>query len=292
MVKFSFFTVRSKCCKKSKFVVLFLFFLSVGFEIFKFYIYCVYVFFLCLFLRCSLWLLLLPSINVFFSSSVERSLFSSVYVYLFSFSFLPVSCLSTRQPWPRTVSKNACANNPQQPTNRKKKDSQEKELPFSYSHLPSLSFILKRANARTQEERVCRDAPHLRADDRSTNRPRDSERIEERTPDEILTRLYVCLITLSWDPLSHFGAKIPCLSLITTSVYRMRGGRGEHFDSLIPKKHKTRQIATTTTTKERDIQVWERDDWSTMWEEEEDVEIRKHDSWLVFWWFFLDLERL
>lgn len=25
MVKFSFFTVRSKCCKKSKFVVLFLF---------------------------------------------------------------------------------------------------------------------------------------------------------------------------------------------------------------------------------------------------------------------------
>lgn len=151
MVKFSFFTVRSKCCKKSKFVVFFSVFLSVGFEIFKFYIYCVYVFFSVCFYAVHSDYCCYPRLMFFFSSSVERSLFSSVYVCLFSFSFLPVSCLSTR-PWPRTVSKNACANNPQQPTNRKKRFPGEGvtfllfSFTFSFFHLEAS----ERAHARRE----------------------------------------------------------------------------------------------------------------------------------------------
>lgn len=91
MVKFSFFTVRSKCCKKSKFVVLFLFFFVCWIWNFQILYILRLRFFFCLFLRCSLWLLLLPSINVF-SSSVERSLFSLCvnvpFLILFSSSFV------------------------------------------------------------------------------------------------------------------------------------------------------------------------------------------------------------
>lgn len=53
--------------------------------------------------------------------------------------------------------------------------------------------------------------------------------------------------------LSHFGAKfLPFLS--SQLPYRTRGGRDAHL-ILVPKKHKTRQIATTTPTKERDTSV-------------------------------------
>lgn len=110
-----------------------------------------------------------------------------------------------------------------------KKDSQEKELPLLISFTFSFFHLEASGRARTQEERVCRDAPHLRADDRSTNRPRDSERIEERTPDEILTRY-----TFAW-----FASLLrPSLTIVSLLPYRTRGGRDEHFDSLIPKKQK------------------------------------------------------
>lgn len=236
MVKFSFFTVRSKCCKKSKFVVLFLFFFVCWIWNFQILYILRLRFFLCLFLRCSLWLLLLPSINVFLLHllNVLYSLlcmcaFSHSLFFLFRVSQLDNLdlVLSQKMPAPTIPNSQQIA----------KKDSQEKEIPFSYSHLPSLSFILKRANARAQEERVCRDAPpHLRADDRSTNRPRDSERIRR----EILMRYLRGILLPDYSLLRSslsFWSKIPCLSLITTS-YRTRGGRDEPF-VLVPKKHKT-----------------------------------------------------
>lgn len=282
MVKFSFFTVRSKCCKKSKFVVLFLFFFVCWIWNFQILYILRLRFFLCLFLRCSLWLLLLPSINVSFLLLLNV-LYSRLCMCAFSHSLFFLFRVSTKQPWPRTVSKNACANNPRQPTNRKKRFPGEGVTSLILIYLLYLSSWSERTRARKKREcaetlRTCEPTIDRRTD------PWDSERIEERTPDEILTRY-----TFAWF-LSHFGAKHAFLSSLLP--YRTRGGRDEHFDSLIPKKHKTRQIATTTTTKERDTRVWERNDWSTMWEEEEDLEIRKHDSWLVFWWFFLDLERL
>lgn len=86
MVKFSFFTVRSKCCKKSKFVLFLYFLRSAGFEIFKFYIYCVYGFFFVL--LSTLITVVTPSINV----SVERSpmlcAFSHSLFFLFRFNKL------------------------------------------------------------------------------------------------------------------------------------------------------------------------------------------------------------
>lgn len=123
MVKFSFFTVRSKCCKKSKFVVLFLFFFSAGFVIFKFYIYCVYVFFFVFFYAVhSDYCCLLPSNNV----SVERS-FSTLRVP-FSFSFLPVSFLNLTLTSYYLPKKNLPASTiPNSQHIPKKKDSQEKE---------------------------------------------------------------------------------------------------------------------------------------------------------------------
>lgn len=89
MVKFSFFTVRSKCCKKSKFVVLFLFFFLCwicNFQIL--YILRLRFFFVFFYAVHSDYCCLLPSNNV----SVERS-FSTLRVP-FSFSFLPVSFLN------------------------------------------------------------------------------------------------------------------------------------------------------------------------------------------------------
>lgn len=217
MVKFSFFTVRSKCCKKSKFVVLFLFFFCLLDLKFSNSIYTAFTFFFCLFLRFSLWLLLLPSINVFFSSSVERSLFS-LCVCAFSHSLFFLFRVSTR-PWPRTVSKNACANNPQQPTNRKKRFPGEGETLLSSALLYALAslslslsfpFFLSSWSERTRARResVQRCSALAR---RATNRPRDSERIEDRTRWDTYA-IYFCLISLS------FWSKIPALSLITTSI--------------------------------------------------------------------------
>lgn len=123
MVKFSFFTVRSKCCKKSKFVVLFLFFFLCWICIFQIlYILRLRFFFVFFYAVHSDYCCLLPSNNV----SVERS-FSTLRVP-FSFSFLPVSFLNLTLTSYYLPKKIACVNNPQQPTNpKKKKDSQEKE---------------------------------------------------------------------------------------------------------------------------------------------------------------------
>lgn len=180
MVKFSFFTVRSKCCKKSKFVVLFLFFFCLLDLKFSNSIYTAFTFFFsvcfyavhsdyCCYPRLMFFLLLL---NVLYSLCVcvpFLILFSSCFVSQLDLDLV----LSQKMPAPTIPNSQQIA----------KKDSQEKEIPFSHSHFPSFSHL--EASERAQEERVCRDAPHLR-DDRRTDPEIANE--SKREPDEILTR--------------------------------------------------------------------------------------------------------
>lgn len=127
-----------------------------------------------------------------------------------------------------------------------KKDSQEKELPLSYSHLPSLSFILKRADARARKKREC--AETLRTCEPTIDRRTDPEIANESKREHLMR--YLRDIRLPDYSLLRPSFSFFLAFLSSLLPYRTRGGRDEHFDSLIPKKHKTRQIATTTTTKE------------------------------------------
>lgn len=106
----------------------------------------------------------------------------------------------------------------------KKKDSQEKELPLLFSF--TFSFFHPEASERAQEKRVCRDAPHLRADDRRTD-----PQIANESKREHLMR-YLRDILLPDFSLSFWSKKSSLLP------YRTRGGRDEHF-LFVPKKHKT-----------------------------------------------------
>lgn len=136
MVKFSFFTVRSKCCKKSKFVVLFLFFCLLDLK-FSNSIYTAFTFFsvcfyavhsdYCCYPRLMFFLLLL---NVLYSLSVYVPfliLFSSCFVSQLDLDLVP----SQKLPAPTIPNSQQIA----------KKDSQEKEMPFSHSHFPSFSHL-------------------------------------------------------------------------------------------------------------------------------------------------------
>lgn len=154
MVKFSFFTVRSKCCKKSKFVVLFLFFFVCWIWNFQILYILRLRFFLCLFLRCSLWLLLLPSINVFFLlllnvlySRLCMCAFSHSLFFLFRVSQLDLDLvLSQKMPAPTIPNSQQIA----------KKDSQEKELPLLFSFTFSFFHLEASGRAHARRESVQR----------------------------------------------------------------------------------------------------------------------------------------
>lgn len=146
MVKFSFFTVRSKCCKKSKFV-LFLFYLfsaefsnSIYILRLRFFLFC-----------CPLWLLLSPSNNV----SVERSpilcTFSHSLFFLFRFSasILATHCL-----------KKASASNPQNSTNcNERRFTGEGWILFHIFPYSFFFFISEQAWGRKCRLRLHNDGP-------------------------------------------------------------------------------------------------------------------------------------
>lgn len=124
-----------------------------------------------------------------------------MYVCLFSFSFLPVSCLSTR-PWPRTVSKNACANNPQQPTNRKKRFPGEGDTFLLFSFTFSFFHLEASERAHARRESVQRRSAH--ASRRSIDEP--THEIANESKREPLMRYLRDIrlpdLPLSWDSFS------------------------------------------------------------------------------------------
>lgn len=260
MVKFSFFTVRSKCCKKSKFVVLFLFFFLCwicNFQIL--YILRLRFFFVFFYAVHSDYCCLLPSNNV----SVERS-FSTLRVP-FSFSFLPVSFLNltlTSYYLPKKIflrQQSPTANISQKKKKkipRRRRNATERRASHASNSSVTLAF---RNNERKRRMSACRH-------DKPTHDPNKRENFE------ILTR---------GDPadsssLAHTQKqKRPVLSL-------------SHY----ARKRKTPRNRDKRPRRRRQPDIDRPWMSSARREKTENVEIRKHDILLVFWWFFLDLERL
>lgn len=136
MVKFSFFTVRSKCCKKSKFVVLFLFF------------------FLCWI--CNFQILYILRLRFFFLFSSTLSTLITAVCYpriMFLLNVLSLLCVCLSHslsflfrfwtwPWPRTIFQKKIFLRQQSPTanisQKKKRFPGEGETPLNGERLMHL----------------------------------------------------------------------------------------------------------------------------------------------------------
>lgn len=198
-----------------------------------------------MFLRCPLWLLLLPSINVSFLlllnvlySLLCMCAFSHSLFFLFRVSQLDLDLvLSQKMPAPTIPNSQQIA----------KKKIPRRRRYLSLILISLLSLILKRANARARRKREC--AETLRTCETTIAEPTQiANESEERTPDEILTR-YTFAWLLSLETLSHFAAKF--LAFLSSLLHIQNAGWTTNILFLFPRNTR-RQTATTTTTKERD----------------------------------------